>query len=44
MAAEKTETTQELNEWVTQELSKLLPTISEDSWAEVWTVIGPQAT
>jgi hypothetical protein len=43
MAAEKTETTQELNEWVAQELGKLLPGISEESWAEVWTVISPQA-
>ncbi|MEU6670162.1 hypothetical protein [Streptomyces sp. NPDC046727] len=41
--AEKTETTQDLNEWVAQELSKLLPKITEESWAEVWTVISPQA-
>ncbi|MFI5686057.1 hypothetical protein [Streptomyces sp. NPDC051636] len=44
MATEKTETTQELNDWVAQELSKLLPNISEESWAEIWTVISPQAT
>ncbi|MGW7787356.1 hypothetical protein [Streptomyces tricolor] len=43
MAAEKTESAQELNEWVAQELSKLLPQITEESWAEIWTVISPQA-
>ncbi|MFG2927966.1 hypothetical protein [Streptomyces achromogenes] len=43
MATEKTESTQELNDWVAQELSRLLPQITEESWAEVWTVISPQA-
>ncbi len=42
MAADKTEPPQELNDWVALELSKLLPQISEESWAEVWTVISPQ--
>lgn len=32
------------DEWVARELAKLLPTITEESWDEVWTVIDPKAS
>ncbi|MGW1673320.1 hypothetical protein [Streptomyces sp. NPDC002324] len=41
--AETLEMPQDRDAWVAQELSKLLPQITEESWAEVWTVISPQA-
>ncbi|MGW4446418.1 hypothetical protein [Streptomyces sp. NPDC004682] len=40
--AQASEKPQELTDWVAQELKKLLPRMTEDDWAEVWTVIGPE--
>lgn len=38
---DQSETPQDRDEWVAQELLKLLPQITEDRWSEVWAVIGP---
>lgn len=40
--ADKAETPQDRDEWVAQEVKKLLLQIAEDTWSEVWAVISPQ--
>ncbi|MFE9442459.1 hypothetical protein ACFYO2_26435 [Streptomyces sp. NPDC006602] len=40
---EKPEVSEHRDAWVERELSKLLPVITEESWNEVWAVIGPKA-
>ncbi len=42
--SKKPEVVDPLEEWVSKELSKLLPQITETSWSEVWTVISAQAS
>ena len=39
--ADQLETPPDRDEWVAQEVVKLLPQITEDRWSEVWAVIAP---
>ena len=42
--ADQSETPQDRDEWVAQEVLKLLPLITEDTWSEIWAVISSEGT
>lgn len=39
----KIETCPTVDEWVSQQLETLLPSMDQDTWEELWTVLNPDS-
>jgi hypothetical protein len=42
--AKNIETYPTVDEWVSRQLETLLPSIDQDTWAELWTVLNPDTS